>query len=228
MSRIESLSDLQKAILSLLKQGKSTLTELSEALDVSFEAVRRQVHWMHQQGFVERNLDRRKTVGRPQSRYTLTPEGEHLFPKSYDDLAVELIDHVAERLGAPALEAVLESFIEARVRRWEPAMEGKSLPERLSVLQEIYREDDPHTSVESGPDGYRLVERDCPFLSVANRRPALCQVTESTLSRLLGHKVVREEKFQEGHGRCVFRVLEPLSEEANEFPDRNGSSAPSQ
>ena len=226
MSRIESLSDLQKAILSLLKQGKSTLAELSETLDVSFEAVRRQVHWMHQQGFVDRNLDRRKSVGRPQSRYTLTPEGEHLFPKSYDDLAVELIDHVAERLGMPALEAVLESFIEARVRRWEPAMKGKSLPERLSVLQEIYREDDPHTSVESGPDGYRLIERDCPFFNVANRRPALCQVTEGTLSRLLGHEVVREEKFQEGHGRCVFRVKEPLRKDPSPAGEYKAPSSP--
>jgi predicted ArsR family transcriptional regulator len=226
VSRIESLSDLQKAILSLLKQGKSTLAELSETLDVSFEAVRRQVHWMHQQGFVDRNLDRRKSVGRPQSRYTLTPEGEHLFPKSYDDLAVELIDHVAERLGTPALEAVLESFIEARVRRWEPAMEGKSLPERLSVLQEIYREDDPHTSVESGPDGYRLIERDCPFFNIANRRPALCQVTEGTLSRLLGHEVVREEKFQEGHGRCVFRVLEPLRKDPSPVGEYKDPSSP--
>jgi predicted ArsR family transcriptional regulator len=226
VSRIESLSDLQKAILSLLKQGKSTLAELSETLDVSFEAVRRQVHWMHQQGFVDRNLDRRKSVGRPQSRYTLTPEGEHLFPKSYDDLAVELIDHVAERLGTPALEAVLESFIEARVRRWEPSMEGKSLPERLSVLQEIYREDDPHTSVESGPDGYRLIERDCPFFNIANRRPALCQVTEGTLSRLLGHEVVREEKFQEGHGRCVFRVLEPLRKDPSPVGEYKDPSSP--
>jgi predicted ArsR family transcriptional regulator len=226
VSRIESLSDLQKAILSLLKQGKSTLAELSETLDVSFEAVRRQVHWMHQQGFVDRNLDRRKSVGRPQSRYTLTPEGEHLFPKSYDDLAVELIDHVAERLGTPALEAVLESFIEARVRRWEPAMEGKSLPERLSVLQEIYREDDPHTSVESGPDGYRLIERDCPFFNIANRRPALCQVTEGTLSRLLGHEVIREEKFQEGHGRCVFRVMEPLRRNSSRVSEYKDPSSP--
>jgi predicted ArsR family transcriptional regulator len=88
-------------------------------------------------------------------------------------------------------------------------MEGKTLPERLSVLQELYRHDDPHMSVEAGPEGYRLIERDCPFFNVANRRPALCRVTEGTLSRLLGRDVIREEKFQEGHGRCVFRVLEP-------------------
>ena len=52
----------------------------------------------------------------------------------------------------------------------------------------------------------RLIERNCPFLNVASRRPALCSVTVSTLSRLLGYRVVREKRFQDGDGRCVFRV----------------------
>lgn len=208
MSDLQSLPDLQRAILSLLKKGRRTLGELSADLNVSFEAVRRQVQAMHLQGFVERHLDRQQGVGRPQSRYALTGAGEHLFPKSYDDLAVELIDHVADRLGSDALNAVLDSFIDVRVRRWQQSMVGKSLPAKLELLQEIYREQDPHTSVEKSPDGYRLIERNCPFYSVAHRRPALCRVTVDTLRRLLGHEVVREEKFQDGDGRCVFRVLE--------------------
>jgi predicted ArsR family transcriptional regulator len=38
------------------------------------------------------------------------------------------------------------------------------------------------------------------------RRPALCSVSVSALTRLLGVRVHREEKFQNGDGRCVFRV----------------------
>jgi hypothetical protein len=41
---------------------------------------------------------------------------------------------------------------------------------------------------------------------VATRRPALCSVTVSTLSRLLGYQVTREKRFQACDGRCVFRV----------------------
>ena len=37
-------------------------------------------------------------------------------------------------------------------------------------------------------------------------QPALCSLSIETLERLLGHPVVREERFQAGHGRCVFRV----------------------
>ncbi len=36
---------------------------------------------------------------------------------------------------------------------------------------------------------------------------ALCSVTVSVLRRLLGRDVVRTERFQEGNGRCVCKVL---------------------
>jgi hypothetical protein len=36
--------------------------------------------------------------------------------------------------------------------------------------------------------------------------PVLCSLSVSTLEMLLGRKVVREERFQSGNGRCVFRI----------------------
>jgi predicted ArsR family transcriptional regulator len=142
----------------------------------------------------------------------LTPSGDHLFPKSYDELAVELIDTLADRPGQPALRQVLGALTDKRVREWEPRLQGKPLAERVAALQAVYRDGDPYMSVEIGRNGIRLIERNCLFLNVASRRPALCSVTVSTLERLLGVKVVREERFQSGHGRCVFRVLtdEPI------------------
>jgi predicted ArsR family transcriptional regulator len=74
-----------------------------------------------------------------------------------------------------------------------------------------------------------LVEKNCPFLNVATRRPALCSVTVSTLSRLLGQTVTREKRFQNGDGRCVFRVHldQPLNPETFRFAfedEMNGNS----
>ena len=54
--------------------------------------------------------------------------------------------------------------------------------------------------------GYRVIERNCPYLNAAMKRPALCSVTVNSLTRLLGVRVDREERFQNGDGRCVFRV----------------------
>jgi len=52
------------------------------------------------------------------------------------------------------------------------------------------------------------VERNCPFLDVAMARPLLCSSTVTTLTRILGREVVREERFQDGHGCCSFRIYE--------------------
>jgi predicted ArsR family transcriptional regulator len=38
------------------------------------------------------------------------------------------------------------------------------------------------------------------------RRPILCNVSVNALTRLLGVRVERDERFQHGDGRCVFHV----------------------
>lgn len=217
-SESAGLSETRRALLSIIKrEGSSSIAELARELGVSYENVRQQVGQMRAEGWLEPRVERRKT-GRPTSRYRLTAAGEHLFPKYYDVLSVELIDAVAERFGGDGIRLVLEHLTDARVNEWAPRLEGLSLRQKVEALRGIYLEDDPFTSVEDGDDGaLRLVERNCPFLSVARERPALCSLTVSLLTRLLGYRVVREERFQAGHGRCVFRVLTDRPVSSGEF-----------
>jgi predicted ArsR family transcriptional regulator len=58
-----------------------------------------------------------------------------------------------------------------------------------------------------------LIERNCPFYDVAMQRPVLCNVTLNTLNRLLGYRVVREKRFQNGDRCCAFRIKtdQPIS-----------------
>ena len=147
-------------------------------------------------------------AGRPAVAFRITTAGDHVFPKHYDQLSMTLVDAVAEQLGPEALQKLLAAITEQQVRHWEPRLAGLTLPERIKALKDLYVEDDPHTSVRKDQRGYVLVERNCPFLNVAMRRPQLCAVSVNTLTRLLGVRVVREERFQDGDRRCVFRVLE--------------------
>lgn len=204
------VSEIRRAILAIVKRrGSATVQELADELRISYEGARQQVVQMHREGWLDRQVERNgPRVGRPRSHYRLTPAGDHLFPKHYDALTVELIDALTARFGAAGLRDVLADLAEARVREWAPRLAGLSLPEKLERLRGIYLEDDPFISVEQTADGApRLVERNCPFLNVASRRPALCSLTVNTLSRLLGCRVVREERFQAGDGCCAFRVV---------------------
>lgn len=209
------LSETRRTILAVVKrEGSASIAEIAQELRVSYETVRQQVGQMKAEGWLEPQVERRSggsdsspSAGRPVSRYYLTSAGEHLFPKHYDALSVALIDAVIDRLGTEGLAQILQDLTDIRVRQWEPLLEDLPLEKKIEALKGIYLDEDPFMSVDKSDDGVlRLVERNCPFLNVARERPALCSLTVSTLTRLLGFQVVREKRFQSGDGRCVFRV----------------------
>lgn len=204
---IDSLPDTRRMILYTLKRdGPLIVNDLAEKMGLTGEAIRQHLLHLQNDGWVERIPGKAGCSGRPAMHYSLTKDGEHLFPKAYDELSIELLDTVAGQLGEEALEKLLISLTEARVQKWEPQLRGLSLEERAEALKNFYLEEHSFMQVEQKDGELRLIERNCPFLNVAMRRPILCSVTVSSLSRLLGYRVVREEKFQNGDGRCVFRV----------------------
>lgn len=217
---LQLMPESRRSILTVLKRkGPQSIASLARNLGITPEGIRQQLGQLQHEGWVRREVKRKPSAaGRPPSHYRLTPAGDHLFPKEYDELAVALIDAAAEELGPEALRRLLERVARDKVQQWEPQLKGLDLPDRLRALRGIYRTGDPYCYVESGENGHhRLVEMNCPYLEVARRRPALCSVTVSVLRRLLGREVVRTERFQAGHGRCVFRIFEDRRREPD-FP----------
>lgn len=209
--RVESVSDAQQQILTFIKQrGEATIATIAEGLNVSYEAVRQQLRQLEAAQLVVSKKEQTgvQPVGRPTRAYTLSAAGDHVFPKAYDELAVGFIDTLATALDQDALRRVLTSLTDQNVRQWTPILQDKSLPEQLELLKGFYLKDDAYMEVrrDEADSGLLLVERSCPYLNVALRRPALCSVTASSLSRLLGYAVTREKRFQDGDGCCAFRV----------------------
>lgn len=206
------------ALLQALKRfGPMTIRGLAARLDITYEAVRQQIGELMRAGWVTANPAAAEAGGAaagapapkpgPASRqYRLSPAAEHLFPKHYDELSVELVQHVLERFGGAGVVEILGRMTDARVARWAPRLEGLGLEEKLKALSSLYEDDDAYMQVEWQKGAPALIERNCPFFSVAQTHPAICSVSVNTLERLLGFKVVREQRFQAGHGRCVFRV----------------------
>lgn len=205
---LDTMSEPRRSLLVALKgSGQSRIDDLAEKIGITYEGTRQHLRQLESEGWITRQLERDSTPGRPRSLYRLSNAGDHLFPKAYEELAVTLIDAVGGRLGPEAVRTLLEEVAHQKVEQWRPMVAGKSLPERLQVLRNIYLADDPFCQVEHNDNGEaQLVEMNCPYLEVARRRPALCSVTVSVLRELLGRKVVRTERFQDGCGRCVFQV----------------------
>ncbi len=193
------------------------IRELAADLDITYEAVRQQIAELVRAGWVTTSrapaAADAATAGTPEPRpgpasrrYRLSAAAEHLFPKHYDELSVELVQHVLERFGGAGVVEILSRMTDARVARWAPLLQGLTLEQKLKALSSLYEDKDAYMQVEWKEGAPALVERNCPFFSVAQKHPAICSVSVNTLERLLGFKVVREQRFQAGHGRCVFRV----------------------
>ena len=217
------LPDSRRAIVIALKDsGGATIAQLAPPLGLTGEAVRQQLLQLREEGWVESVLDRdsvRGRTGRPATKYRLTAEGENLFPKHYDDLAVSMIDAVAEELGDDAALRVLERVANDRVDVLQPLAKSGTLEERLGVMKGFYFDGDPYMEYERTNGDFKLIERNCPLYNAAMRRPIVCAVTINALTRLLGVRVARDEKFQDGHGRCVFHVYahEPIDADVWRF-----------
>ena len=208
--------------MALKQHGTATISQLAEDLGLTGEAVRQQLLQLQREGWVEPAVPRGSAparTGRPATSYKLTEAGDHLFPKHYDALAVAVIDAVAEELGMEAAIRVLERVSNDRVAAVAPSLDGLGLKERVEKLKSWYLADDPFMDVANDGEDLLLIERNCPFLNTAMRRPALCSVSVNALTRLTGVRVHREEKFQNGDGRCVFRLhaREPIDPAAWAF-----------
>ena len=206
----KSLSAPRREILAFVKSNTTaTIGQLAEHLGISDEAVRQHVLYLENQGWLTGQTQRSEPAraGRPVVHYSLTEAGDHLFPKRYDELSVLLIDTLVDNYGDAALEVALQSITDAQVEEWESRLAGKSLEQRIEMLRSFYFADDPFTSVETRNGEIVLVEQNCPFQKVALARPQLCSTTVSTLTRLLGVRVERRQRFQNGDGRCTFHVL---------------------
>ena len=210
---LDEFPTTRAAIFRLMKdEGFVSIPRIAEALAISHEAARKHVIELQRNGWIDTDCgpdeaQRRDALpGRPPVRFCLTAEGDHLFPKKYPELLIELFDTIAEEGGAGAATAVLARLTDERVAELEPRVATASMKRRMAALQAIYGEDDPFAYVEKRGDDYVVVERNCPYLKFAMKRPDICSTTVSTLRRLTGCEVVRERRFQDGDGRCEFHV----------------------
>jgi len=207
-------------LLHMKESGGATIAELAGRIGISDEGARQHLLRMERKGWIRRRETRPTAgrAGRPAAVYEISNAGESFFPKRYDELSVALADILVASHGRGALEGALERISDAWVDTWERRLRGKSLDERLTLLKDYYIPGDPFLTVER--NGHvALVEHNCPYLNVAMQRPALCSITVNALSRLLGFRVYRHRRFQNGDGCCEFRVLndQPVDLEQHAF-----------
>ena len=208
LSSATGLPGTRRQLLEVLKRrGEARAEELAEALGVTVSAARQHLAALQASGLVA-HRELKGTPGRPKHVYHLTPAAEQLFPKSYDELATELLELVGEE--APELLARLfEKRRQARLGRTRQRLEGESFDARLDEIAAILDEDGYLTAIERLDDGsYVLQEHNCAILGLAQVSQIPCLSEIDFLREALPDATVeRVAHMLGGQHRCAYRIV---------------------
>jgi DeoR family suf operon transcriptional repressor len=192
-------------LVELKRSQRLTARELGVRLGVSLNAVRHHVRELESEGLVEYERQHRG-VGAPAFAYRLTAAGEALFPRRYEQVLADLLDHVVAREGRAAAVAVLEARFEALATRLGPEVAGLAPAERMAVVARALTDEGYMAEGQATFCCGTLVEHNCAMHAVAERFPELCLAEERFLATVLGGTIERRGHILTGCSACTYKV----------------------
>src|ERR671912_1843307 len=138
-------------IVSLLRNGSSTVNELASKLELTDNAVRAHLLSLERDGLI-RQSGVQRGPRKPHFAYELTAEAERLFPKAYDALLNQLITALKGRLPPAALEDVLREVGRSLAARHSSDQSPADLDARLQNALEVLKALGGSPSVEREGD----------------------------------------------------------------------------
>jgi DeoR family suf operon transcriptional repressor len=191
------------AVLVQLKRAQPlTAKELAARLGVSLNAARHHLKELEVEGLVRYDRSRRG-VGAPAFSYRLSPAGEALFPRRYQETLTSVLDQIVEREGREAAVALLDSHLGRLAAQLKTELAGLSAQERLAAVARV-RSEQGYMAEALAPAV--LTEHNCAIQAVAERFPEICAAEARFLEDVLGAEVDRRGHILSGCAACEYHV----------------------
>lgn len=200
-------------LANLKRSAGSSIEQLATAIGVTRMTVRQHLATLERDGLVESRQERRAT-GRPHFVFSLTDQGEEMFPKRYDRLAGLLLDEVSRLEGdeiaglePAAKKRLLFEKMAARLQsQYESRVRGKTLPERVATVASLLDEEGGFAEWRSVSGGFEITDYNCVYRRVAESDSDLCDWHLTLLNGLLGSDVRCSQFMSKGAESCRFIV----------------------
>lgn len=197
----------REVILETIKASRQAKVEtLANAANVSPVTVRHHLNSLQAEGLIEARAIRRK-VGRPYYVYSLSEEGQELFPTRYVRLTSRLLDELKATLPQAIVDQVFKGVVESIVAHHREYFEHLPLEKRLDYLVLLLKEEGFLARWEKTADGYRLFEYNCPYYSIGQEHAEICSFDRELILNVLGgHGVHQHSCMLDGADCCQFVV----------------------
>jgi DeoR family suf operon transcriptional repressor len=199
----------REVILRAIKQAnEATVDQLASAADVSPVTVRHHLHSLQADGLLDVRSVRRK-VGRPYYVYTLSEQGNELFPQRYVHLSSRLLDELKARFPDEVVAELLHDVVAGIVDEHRERFEALDFEDRLDYLVQLLAQEGFLASWEISDNGYRLTEYSCPYFSIGQKHVEVCVLDRQIIQSVMETEVKQQSCVLNGDDCCQFNVLAP-------------------
>ena len=191
-------------IVSLMREGSSTVSELASKLELTDNAVRAHLLSLDRDGLI-RQSGVQRGPRKPHYAYELTAEAERLFPKAYDALLNQLITTLKGRLPPAALEDVLREVGRSLAARHASDEAPGDLEARVQNALGVLKAIGGAPSVERGGGGLVIRSCACPLAAAVAEHPEVCELAVALVAEIVGLPV--RERCERGQSpKCRFEL----------------------
>jgi DeoR family transcriptional regulator, suf operon transcriptional repressor len=220
MATTQQSSTKQDILEYLLKHLQATAFDLSAALDISPQAVRRHLKDLEAEELILFSPIQ-AGMGRPQHIYQLSRQGRdrlnrdvsEKFSDRYGQFTVDLLDTLAETVGRDQVSTILRKQWERKAQEYRSSVGNGSLGQRVANLVELRKADGymaefhPVDSGEALGDRFILMEHNCAISNVAESFPSVCGHELEMFAAILPDCTVeRTHWIINGEHRCGYLV----------------------
>jgi DeoR family suf operon transcriptional repressor len=194
------------ALVAVKKAQPITAGELAAQFGLTPNALRRHLKALEDEGLVRYRRESRG-VGGPVFAYSLTAEGEALFPRTYAPALAGALEVLREQLGSEGMIRFFRAQWTSLLERSGPAPAGLPLEERAQLLAELLSSQGYMAEAESrSPTEATIREHNCAVRAIAERFPEVCAAEAQFLEEVLGAEVEREQHILSGCNACQYTV----------------------
>jgi DeoR family suf operon transcriptional repressor len=192
-------------LLELKRHQPLTAKELADRHGVSTTAVRRHLKELELEQLVVYRREQRGQ-GAPTFAYRLTPDGEALFPKRYEEALTAALEFVERHGGREAVSRFFAEAFGGEAEKLSARLSQASLEERLAAVADLLSRQGFMAEWTTDGAAVRIAEHNCAMHAVAERFPEVCHEELQFLKRVLGREVERKSHIVAGCNACEYSV----------------------
>ena len=202
------VSTKDKVIQVLKEQGTITMDTLMVHFTISETAVRKQIHTLVQEGFIEVQ-QHKKEIGRPYHTYRLTEKSQESFPNRYKELSLDLLHDLEALQGKQLISELLKKQSTKEKEQLKKLLDSCSTTEeKVAALKDFQnRSGYMFQAEDKGAQGFQLNNFHCPFLEVARDYPVMCKHEKEMYEALFPNQEIKTKALLvDGDKCCQWRI----------------------